>query len=137
MTTIAKEYREYTEEDLESKLDSLMEKQNKKFAFIDYIVKKNAKGYKGAHGACWNTLHISTREEYYFTKGLVDLGCFVYAGTLEKKVFEIEGYTITIDNSCVRTGSYTMVETPDGVVFRIYDSEYKYQKSVKLQFYTD
>lgn len=104
--------------------------------FIEYITNKINKAYKPESNMLWATTSISTKELYFFNKGIEKLDLDTYVrGRGESKKYEIQGYKFEFGVGAYDLKGYTQVETPEGIFFKISDIEYRNQKSVELRFY--
>lgn len=104
--------------------------------FITYITNKINKAGKEQKDMVWAKTSISSKELYYFNKGVEELNLDTYVrGRGESKSYEVNGYKFEFGICAYTLDGYTKVETPDGITFDVKDPKYRNQRSVELRFY--
>ena len=104
--------------------------------FITYITNKINKASKAQSDMVWSRTSISSKELFFFNKGLQTLDLDMYVrGRGEKKNYEVDGYKFEFGVHEYTLEGYTKVETPEGLIFEVKDLKYKNQRSVEVRFY--
>ena len=103
--------------------------------FVTYITGKINKASKQESHALWSHISISTKELYFFERGMEANGIDTYVRGLDTKTILVDGYTFKIGYDHNRRESFTTVTTPDGLTFEVSEPKYRNQRTVTVRFF--